>query len=419
MVFARSGAPLAAAAWFLLLAVGPLGAQTPRELPGRVVDRDTGRGIGDVTFRVEGTDVSAVSGSDGRFVLRGLATGQWTLRVQHLGYGIHTHPLAVVAGEDAELLVRLAPQAIELEALLVEVEGAEQREARADGSTTLVVDRAEIERNMAAARHLGDFLRHNVPGIRIRQPNRFEDSDVCVEFRASGTSSLVRAAGGCNHPMVILDGVPIGNPQALYGSLGLQNIERLQVIPPGAAGARYGTGSLFGVLLIDTRPPGSEGVRRRPAGAPIDLQRRSAFDWSTDPAGHPFARSTAGAFLGNALGLAAGVAIGGRCIGVNDEHEIETSCGFAGNTAAGAVALALPALAASWGARWGGETENSRGRRLPALLAAGLMLFPGYTFSMSTVGGGSTAANVAGNIMLVVGTPLFATLADRMFRDLR
>ena len=153
--------------------------------------------------------------------------------------------------------------------------------------------------------------------------------------------------------------------------------------------------------------------------SPMDLQRRSEFDWSRDPVGHPLLRTSVWAFVGNAAGLAAGVAIGHRCIGVDDRDQIATSCGLAGDAAAILAAMVLPATAAALGARWGGGTSISRGRFIPALLGAGMMIFPGYAFSMASVGSGSEGANAAGAVMLVLGTPLLVTLADRMFRDLR
>lgn len=401
------------------LAPAPGFAQATFELPGVVLDQGTGRGVAGVLLRVRGTEVTAVTDDDGNFVLRGIPVGRWTLLVQHVAYGEHDHPVDLDPALAPELVIRMTPQAIELEALVVEAVASRTRSDRAQGNTSHVVERAQIERVMGSSRHLGDVIRQSVPGIALRQPNNLEGTDVCLEFRAAGTVSLQRRAG-CNHPLVLLDGVPVGNPNYLYGIVGLQNLERIEVIPPGAAGARYGTGSLFGVILLETRPPGAEGrgARRVPV-VPVDLRRRVAFDWSRDPAGHDLLGASAGAFLGNAAGLAAGVAVGRHCIGVSEHHEIVTRCGFPGDVAAALAAMALPALGSAMGARIGGGNPGSRGRLGPALLSAALMVFPGYAFSMATVGGGSHAANVAGAVMLVAGTPLFVTLADRMFRDVR
>ncbi|MDP2958169.1 MAG: TonB-dependent receptor plug domain-containing protein, partial [Longimicrobiales bacterium] len=312
--------------------------------------------------------------------------------------------------------VRLAVEAIELEALVVEAETARTRAERAQGSSLHVVDRRQIERALGTSKHLGDLIRQTIPGIRLHQSNNLAGTDVCLEFRTV-TISLVQAQA-CNHPMVVVDGVPVTNPNFLYGTIGLDNIERIQMIPPGEAGARYGTGSLYGVLLIETRSPGTDRTGGDRRVSPLD-QRKSAFDWGQDPAGHNMVRTSAWAFLGNAAGLAAGVAIARRCITVDRRDQIVTSCGTVGDAAAILAAMALPAAASALGAHWGGATATSQGRLLPAVLGAGMMLFPGYAFSLATVGSGSDVANGVGAVMLVVGTPFLVTMADRMFRKLR
>lgn len=405
----------------MTLAAGtPLRAQGTIDVPGVVVDVQTGRGIGDVVLRVEGTDVSAATDTEGRFVLRGLPFGRWTLLVDHIAYGSHAHEISAEEGQSLELRVRLAPEAIELEPIVVEAETSRQRTERAQGSSLHVVDRAEIERALGTSRHLGDLIRQTVPGLRLRQAHNLAGTDICLEFRGAATMSLVERRP-CSHPMVLLDGVPVSEPNYLYGMIGLDNIERIQMIPPGEAGARYGTGSLYGVLLIETRPPGrsSRSGDDRPM-VPIGLERRRmTFDWAEDPSGHHTTRVAAGALLGNALGLAAGVAIAQRCIEVDDRDQIVTTCSFAGNAASVVSALALPALGGALAARFGGGTELSVGRMVPALIGAGMMLFPGYAFSMSTVGGGTEAANAIGATFLIVGAPLLVTVADRLFRTLR
>ena len=397
----------------------PLSAQRSVDVPGVVVDVATTQGIPDVVLRVLGTDVSAATDDAGRFVLRGVPAGKWTLRVTHLGYGEHEHEIAVEAGQFVELQIRLAAEAIELEPLVVEAQTNRQRAERAQGSSLNVVDRPQIERALGTSKHMGDLIRQTVPGIRLRQTNNLAGTNVCLEFRAAATISLVNRRA-CNHPMVLLDGVPVSDPNYLYGTVGLSNIERIQVIPPGEAGARYGTGSLYGVILIDTRPPGNDRSGGDRVITPYGLQRgQVSFDWGQDPAGHPLPRAAVGAFLGNAVGLAAGVALGERCVGVDDKDQIVTSCSGAMNAASILGALVLPALGSALGARLGGGTETSVGKLVPAMIGAGMMVFPGYAFSMSTVGGGSQAANAIGNTLLVVGAPLVVVMADRLFRKLR
>ncbi|MDP2958635.1 MAG: carboxypeptidase regulatory-like domain-containing protein, partial [Longimicrobiales bacterium] len=285
---------LSALALAALGAPSPTSAQQTVDVSGVVVDVATGQGIADVVLRLLDTDVSAATDGAGRFVLRGVPAGRWTLKVDHVAYGSHEHEIGVEPGQLVQLQIRLAVEAIELEPLVVAARTTRQRAERAQGSSLHVVERLEIERALGTSKHMGDLIRQTIPGIHLRQSNNLAGTNVCLEFRAAATISLL-ATHPCSHPMVLLDGVPVSDPNFLYGTVGLSNIERIQVIPPGEAGARYGTGSLYGVILIDTRPPGSQRpAEERPVTA-YPLRGRAAFDWSQDPAGHPLPRAAAGA----------------------------------------------------------------------------------------------------------------------------
>lgn len=395
-----------------------LSAQTPIEVTGVVLDAETRAGIPDVVLRVEGTDVSAASDDGGRFVLRGLEPGEWVLHVRHLAYGDHEHALTLGPDVTVRLEVRLAAQAIELAPLLVEAETVLDRERRTTGVSFREITREEIQRSIGTSRHLGDLIARSVPGMHLRQSNQFSGFDVCLEFRSAASISIVNRRP-CNHPAVVVDGVRISNPQYLYGQIGLANLHRIQVIPPSEAGTRFGTGSLYGVVLIETERPGHVGAAgASPAEYYAPAAPRLTFDWDQDPQGHRTSWSLVGAAVGNALGLVAGVAIARQCIEVINQ-EIEASCGTSTTLAAGTAAVVLPALGSAVGARVGGASDLSVGRMLPATVGAGIMLFPGYVFSLSTVGGGREAVNVVGRSLLIVGVPLAVTLADRLFRRLR
>lgn len=398
----------------------PLGAQDAgSDLRGVVIDVETREGIADVILRVLGTDVTAATDDAGEFTLRDVPGGTWTLRVEHLRYGTHEHEIAVSDGMGAHLEIRLDEEAIELEPVVVEAESSASRGRRAQGASFWEVTREEIARALGTSRHMGDLIRQTVPGLKLRQANNLSQTDICLEFRAAASISIVNARA-CNHPAVYLDGVPVSNPQNLYGSVGLHNLERIQVIPPGDAGARYGTGALYGVLLIETQRPG----RRSATGTDAPYLEPAArapmtFDWDQDPAGHNTGRTILGAVVGNAVGLGAGLLLARQCIGIDMDSEIATSCSGGVNVAAGLSALVLPAVGSAVGARIGGGTDLSVGRLAPALLGAGMMLFPGYAFAMSSVGGDVETINLVGQSFLAIGVPLAVTMADRLFRTLR
>jgi hypothetical protein len=378
-----------------------------------VLDASTRVGIADVILRIEGTDISAASDAGGRFVLRAVPPGVWTLEVTHIRYGRKSHQIAVDEGVAVRLEVRLAEEAIELAPLLVEGETTREWERRTSGASNWEVTREEVERSIGTSRHMGDLIRQTIPGLRLRQQSNLARDDICLEFRAAASISIVNNRP-CNHPKVLLDGVPVSDPQYLYGAIPMGDIERIQVIPPGEASTRYGSGSLYGVLLIETRRPGVRPYEVEPgltAAAPT-------FDWEQDPAGHPVGRTFVGAALGNALGLAAGVTLARQCFTM-DGPEISNTCGGATSVLAGVAALALPVAGAALGARIAGTTERSRGSLLPSLLGAGLMVFPGYALSLSEAASDSPAIRTTGHAFLALGVPFAVTLADRLYRKVR
>ena len=389
-----------------------------QEVRGTVVDATSGLGIPDVLVRVEGTALMARSGADGAFTLDPLEPGEWILLLQHLAYGEHNHPFTVTPGAPAELRIQLSEQAIQLEAVSVEAASARARRERAQGFSLQVVDRDQIEAALGTSRHLGDLIRQTIPGIRLRQGNNLVGTQVCLEFRGASNLSMLDTRP-CNHPMVFMDGVPVTDPTTLYGMIGLQTLDRIQVVPPSEAGARYGSGALYGVILIETVRPGLDRRRMSPDELIRTSPGRATFDWTDHPTGHPTGRVILGSAVGNVVGLGLGIAVARQCIGVDRRDQIVSDCGVATNAGAVLAALALPALGGALGARWGGQTDDSVGRLLPAVFGAGLMLFPGYAFSLSTVGSGSEAANVVGGLFLAVGVPTLVTIADRLFRQTR
>lgn len=405
----------------VLLAAAVLGvtptstlAQVGSDLPGVVLEASTRAAIPDVILRLRGTDISAASDQDGRFVLRDVPAGTWTLDVNHIRYGDQSHEVSVRAGVDVTLEIRLAEEAIELDPLVVEAETMVQRERRTTGASFWEVTREEFEQATHTSRHMGDVLRQTIPGLKLRQTSNLSRNDICLEFRAAASISIVNNRA-CNHPKVLLDGVPVADPQYLYGAMPLGDLERIQVIPPGEASTRYGSGSLYGVLLIETRRPGltpDEFATMAPS------ESFTTFDWDMDPEGHSTTKVLIASTLGNAVGLASGFLVARECFAM-DGPEIRGQCGTFTNAAAGVAAFALPVAGAALGARLSGSTAFSQGNLGPSLIGASLMVFPGIALSVSEAANSSGAVAGIGAAFLAVGVPLAVTFADKLHRHLR
>ena len=92
----------------------PAEAQTPggSSISGRVVRTGTGEPLPDAEVSIHETSAAARTDGEGRFVIRGLAPGKYTLGVRLHGYVDETMTVTVEAGEDpAALTVTLSPLA--------------------------------------------------------------------------------------------------------------------------------------------------------------------------------------------------------------------------------------------------------------------------------------------------------------------
>ncbi|MDP2958511.1 MAG: carboxypeptidase regulatory-like domain-containing protein, partial [Longimicrobiales bacterium] len=221
---------------FLALAVAltgghrPLPAQDASVLSGRVLRAGSDAPVADAILRVSGTDISAVSDGEGRFVLRGLPVGSATLEVRHPELGDHAMALAVSRpGELFEVVVRLAPEGMSVEivaAAPVRTGASEAGGAPPAGTApTLpavtvredaivapppapalragsIVDRDRILQLAGSSRNLADLIRRAVPTLYVRALDGNVGTLLCLEFRGAQVRSLspTHASGTCNHP---------------------------------------------------------------------------------------------------------------------------------------------------------------------------------------------------------------------------
>jgi hypothetical protein len=375
---------------------------------GVVEDERTGRPIGDAVVSVVGTASSALTDPRGGFRITGIAPGAYELRVAHVGYGEQTVRITVETGM-GPVRLKLSETAVALEPLTVDVLSSEELRTRGAGFRRSVVTRDQIALAENTNMTLPEVLRQYVPSVRVRRNERMVGSDVCIELRT------IRGTNGpsCLSPAVYLDGVPITNPTSLYSTLDPNVVESMEVVPAAEAGARFGTGALYGALLIETRRPG--------VGSDNTVNPARAFDWSQDQRSHPLLRSFAFGFVGNAAGLALGLAAANQCIATRkpSHDRIISHCETWPTFGAGAAALFLPALAGGFGSGMGGRTDLSNGRFLPAAVGGAMALVPGYALLITSQRSDSDGLRFLGIAIIVVGAPLVTTLSDHLFRTLR
>ena len=384
-----------------LLLAAALSAQQPRAVRGRILDEGTQQPISNVTVRIRNTQLSAVTGEDGRFQLDSVPIGTHVLMLEHLGYSERQEPLVVRGDVDAFLQLRMTARAVELPG--VTAQGRTELDARRQ-STGFSMNEVRRESIDVAARQgmsLWELLRDEMPQVSVREASR--GIAACVEFRG-----VVRLTGGCNHMAIFVDGVNMSAPGTIYPNIPLSDVERVEALSPGQAGVQYGTLGGNGVLLIETRT----GARPdRPDQNQTNLV--FGFDWSQEPTPYRWTHTVGGSLLANALGLGIGLSAARACYEIEEEQiGLADNCGGFKAFGSAAVAVLLPVFSTTLTARWGGSTERSRGQVVPSLLLGAASAATGYLLIIQ-------GEDVAGGVMLGLAVPALSVLSDRLFRVLR
>lgn len=265
--------------YILLLSLHPLAAASGQEpvrawatVMGRVLDAETAAPVAVAEVKIEGTSLSALTDSTGRYLLRGVPPGPHILLVAALGYADSRVPISVPATGVLRQDVSLALRPLEVEGLIVTTDPS----GRAEGEvgTASVVGREAIANQTATS--LRQIL-ELTPGQVIQPPGLATVEQIAI--RAVPTSlSLGLTMGGPSAmdiatfgTLIVLDGVPLSNnanlqtlgprgelrvPSSAGGGVDLRRVpattlERVEVVR-GVPSSRYGD-LTQGVVIVDTR----------------------------------------------------------------------------------------------------------------------------------------------------------------------
>ena len=183
-----------------------------------------------------------VAGTDrlGFFIFDGLASGNYTLTVARIGYGLHESKVVMAPGGDIGVEITLNSQAVEVRGVVVE--GARSRRRawfeNSAGVTVQELIRPELKLIPAVAESDPVKSVEALPGVtRV--------SDFTAAFNVRG--------GSADQNLVLLDGVPIFNPFHGMGTFSVFNPDALKwaELRSGGFPARYG-GRVSSVLLLES-----------------------------------------------------------------------------------------------------------------------------------------------------------------------
>ncbi len=378
------------------------------DLQLRVLDNRSLDPVEGARVRLAGTPHQGVTNAAGRLDLSDVRPGQYELILEHLAFGEHRRQVDVGDEGVLRLDIRLSPQALRLDPLVVEGRSREEWPRAGRGTSVRLIPREVIEQFEGTDTSLGDLVRARLPGLNVHDTPSMASQGTCIESRR--TASLIQA-NRCRMALVLVDRVPVSQPATLLAGMPLHHIESVEFLSPGEAGVRYGSDAGNGVLLITSRRPNAI-----PSEGEHGNWRYPTYDWSAEESGHPWVSTMLGAMAGNALGLA--LSRPGRAC-LSNEVGLGALCGQSPTPEQGIAGFLLPLMGTALGAQMTGKTEESTGSLRTTLLVSAAALGVAYTVTTASNQHPITTGQRIGHGLVLVGVPISASLANRYFRTLR
>ncbi len=239
-------------------------AQGGGTITGRVTGADTGQPIASATVTVEGSSLRSVTDAQGRYTIRSVPAGTYSVSAATLGRESARRSASVAAGQTVTLDFTLASRAIALDVIVASATGEQQR-TREVGNAVAKIDLSE-DVPLAATNDLAQVLQGRAAGVTVLSPGGTTGSGARIRIRGSNSVSLA------NDPLLIIDGVRADNGNGSSIGVGGQtpnrlndinpeDIENIEVLKGPSASALYGTAAANGVILVTTRK-GRAGATR-------------------------------------------------------------------------------------------------------------------------------------------------------------
>lgn len=230
---------------------------------GVVSDAGSGEVLPGVYVLLQGTSIGTVTNIEGRYSLTVPSLNE-TLVFTYVGY----ESLVVPINGQSIINIDLQVAIITASDVVVTALGI-RRDVRSLGYSTSTIDSDAISVNRTVSAM--QSLQGEVSGLNISSMSSGAAGSTKIRIR--GQSSF----GADNSPLIVVDGVPITNPQFGRGdvqgranfdagdglsSINPDNIESITVLKGGAAAALYGSRAKDGVIMITTKnSAGDRGIR--------------------------------------------------------------------------------------------------------------------------------------------------------------
>ena len=237
----------------LMVAFLPAVALAQGSISGRVSDA-AGAPLARAMVAAEGSGLSATTNDQGRYEIRGVSAGTYTLRVRLLGYV----PQSVKVTVGQAPVVRdftLTEQPISLSPVDVVVGSRARHTAGEELAVPVDVFTSE-EISQQGTSETSQILQNLAPSVNFPRQSVTDANDIVRPFTMRGLSpdhTLVLLNGWRRHQMAVLNtfayGMGAGSSGVDLNALPGSAIDRIEVLRDGAA-AQYGSDAIAGVVNV-------------------------------------------------------------------------------------------------------------------------------------------------------------------------
>lgn len=236
-------------------AVHSAGAQTgTASVTGRITDAATSAPVVGARVVITGTQLTALTGDDGKYTIRTINAGPAEVAVNRLGYEPKKVQATFANGQAMTLDITMSTATYSLSAVVTTVTGQQKKVELANATTQIPVGEKLAE---LPVKDMGSLLSGRASSVQV------------VQTGATGSGSRIRIRGQnsfslSNDPIVVIDGVRAtsttnnaigvgGSGPSRLDDINPSEIETIEVIKGPSAATLYGTEAANGVIVITTK----------------------------------------------------------------------------------------------------------------------------------------------------------------------
>ncbi|HET9385197.1 MAG TPA: TonB-dependent receptor [Gemmatimonadales bacterium] len=219
---------------------------------GRVTDA-AGAPLARASISAEGSGLRAESDEQGRYEIRDLSAGTYTVRVRILGYVPQSARVTVGAGGPVTQDFRLVEQAIALSPVDVTV-GSRARHSAAEELAVPVDVFTSETMKLQGATETGQILQALSPSVNFPHQSVTDATDIVRPFTLRGLApdhTLVLVNGWRRHQTALVNtfayGTGAGSSGVDLNAIPSSAVDRIEVLRDGAS-AQYGSDAIAGVV---------------------------------------------------------------------------------------------------------------------------------------------------------------------------